>query len=303
MKNLVLIDGFAMMFRAFYAVKFAPQHNGKPVGAVFGCATTILQAIEQFKPDFLVIAVDAPEKTFRHKMDENYKAQRTKAPDEFLEQIPMIMDMIDAFGITKLIKPGFEADDIIGTLAKRAEKENIESYILSGDLDFLQLISDKIHLAKFNGREPLIFDSERTFEKLGVYPEQIIDYKAICGDSSDNYKGIHGIGPKTCTTLLNKYKDFDTIYDNLDQLKPKVREKFEANREYALHCRELATIHPEVPLEFSLQDDNLFELDAEKLHDFFNKVGFNSLHKRVDKLNKNSAQDQENSSSGQMGLF
>ncbi len=300
MKKFLLIDGFAMMFRAFYAVKFAPNYNGKPVGAVFGCATTILQAIEQFEPDFLVIAVDAPEKTFRHEMDENYKAQRTKAPDEFLEQIPIIMEMIESLGIPKLIKPGFEADDIIGTLAKKAEAQNIESFILSGDLDFLQLISDKIHLAKFNGREPLIFDAEKTFEKLGVYPHQIVDYKAICGDSSDNYKGIPGVGPKTCTALLSEYQNFDTIYKNLDKLKPKVREKFEAHREYALHCRELATIHPEVPVDFLFTKDNEFNLEAEKFHAFFTKIGFNSLHRRVDKLTSNA---QEVNTSTQMGLF
>lgn len=274
------------------------MHDEKPIGAVFGCATTILQALEQFKPEFILVAFDSPEKTFRHKMDKEYKAQRSKAPDEFIAQIPLVMEMIKAFGIPTLIKPGFEADDIIGTLVKKAEAKDIESFILSGDLDFLQLISDKIHLAKFNGKEPLIFNRELTFDKLGVYPEQIIDYKAICGDSSDNYKGVPGIGPKTCVNLLTEYKTFENIYANLDQLKPKVQEKFEEHREYADHCKVLAKIHTEVPIEFSLENDNKFELNTDNFHNFFYKVNFGSLHQRVKKLDKNNTQEQKKSSNG-----
>ncbi|WP_457557391.1 5'-3' exonuclease [Candidatus Harpocratesius sp.] len=304
MKKFLLIDGYAMMFRAFYAVKFAPMYENKPIGAVFGCATTILQALEQFDPNFLVIAFDAPEKTFRHKMDENYKAQRSKAPDEFIEQIPLVMEMVKKFGIKTLIKPGFEADDIIGTLVKKAESKNIESFILSGDLDFLQLISDKIHLAKFNGKEPLMYNRTLTFEKMGIYPEQIIDYKAICGDSSDNYKGISGIGPKTCVNLLTEYKTFENIYKNLAKLKPKVREKFEKNQEYANHCKILAEIHTDVPVDFPLKKDNEFKLNPSNFHDFFNKVNFRSLHKRIDRLDKNNTQEQKNSSDNlQASLF
>jgi len=304
MKKFLLIDGYAMMFRAFYAVKFAPIHEGKPIGAVFGCATTILQALEKFDPEFLVVAFDAREKTFRHKMDKNYKAQRSKAPDEFIEQIPLVMEMIKSFGISTLIKPGFEADDIIGTLVKKAEKKDIESFILSGDLDFLQLISDKIHLAKFNGAQPLMYDRALTFEKMGIYPEQIIDYKAVCGDSSDNYKGVGGIGPKTCVNLLTEYKTFENIYKNLDKLKPKVREKLENDRDYAHHCKILAEIHTNVPVEFSLNEDNHFELEPDNFHNFFNKVNFGSLHKRVHKLNNKDTQEQESSPSGlQASLF
>jgi DNA polymerase-1 len=304
MKKFCLIDGYAMMFRAFYAIKFAPIYKNKPIGAVFGCATTIIQVLEKFNPDFLVVAFDSPEKTFRHKMDENYKAQRTKAPDEFISQIPLVMEMIESFGITKLIKPGFEADDIIGTLVKKAENKNIESFILSGDLDFLQLISDKIHLAKFNGKEPLIFNEKLTFEKMGIYPNQIIDYKAICGDSSDNYKGVTGIGPKTCVNLLTEYQTFENIYNNLDKLKPKIREKLTRDREYAEHCKVLAKIHTDVPVEFSFEKDNHFDINFDNFHNFFNRVSFNSLHKRIVNLNKNNTQEQENSSlNNQISLF
>jgi len=222
MKKFLLIDGYAMMFRAFYAVKFAPMHNNKPIGAVFGCATTILQAIEQFDPKFLVIAFDAPEKTFRHKMDENYKAQRSKAPDEFIEQIHLVMEMIKTFGISTLIKPGFEADDIIGTLVKKAEKNPIESFILSGDLDFLQLISKKIHLAKFNGKEltgyiwmvessePIIYNDEKiefdNLNKSGKPQDGILEAYLTDGEHSIHIKNIDG--DLHCYVFV--YTDFNT---------------------------------------------------------------------------------------------
>ena len=268
MKKLLLVDGYAMMFRAFYAVKFAPMYENRPIGAVFGCGSTLLSAIESFDPDYLIVAFDAPTKTFRHEMDENYKAQRVKAPDEFVHQLELVFELITSLNILTLVQPGYEADDIIGTLAKQAEAQDIETFILSGDLDFLQLISDKVHLAKFNGKEPLMFDRTMTHEKLGIYPEQIVDYKAIAGDSSDNYKGVPGIGAKGASALLTEYQTLDSVYENLEHLKPKVREKLETHKEQALHCQKLAAIHTEVPLNFKLGKANLFVLHRVQ-DDFF----------------------------------
>jgi DNA polymerase I len=304
--KLCLIDGYAMMFRAFYAVRFAPIFQGKPIGAVFGCASTILHTLENFSPDYLIVAFDAPQATFRHEMDAQYKAQRTKAPDEFIDQIPLVMEMIEAFKIPIYIQPGFEADDLIGTLAKKAESLDIQSYILSGDLDFLQLISDHINLARFNGKNPQIYDRGMTHEKLGIYPEQIIDYKALCGDSSDNYKGLEGIGPKTAIELLKNYKTLKGIYQNLDSLKPHLREKFENGKEQIYHCQKLATIHTNVPVEFSFSPQNHFQFSAESFETFFDRVGFPSLKKRTQKLAL-SSQDVSKTSEGlsedQMRLF
>ena len=311
-KKVLLVDGYAMMFRAFYAVKFAPMHEGKPVGAVFGCATTLLQALGFFKPDYVVMAFDAPEKTFRHEIDPSYKAQREKAPDEFIDQIALTHELIECFGIPLLIKPGFEADDIIGTLAKKGETLDYKSFILSGDLDFLQLINPQTTLAKFNGAEPLVFDRQKAFDRIGVYPEQIIDYKAIAGDSSDNYKGIPGVGSKGAAELLGKYHTLEGIYEHLEELRPKVREKFETFKSQAFHCQNLATIHTHVTLDFDLKTCPEFELNNEALGDFFDKMGFRQLHGRLAKLNTNKDQEfnkeQNNSSKktdseDQMSLF
>lgn len=281
MKTHLLVDGYAMMFRSFYAVRFAPAYKNMMVNAVYGCATTIMQSLEHFEPDSIVVCLDAPEKTFRHEADENYKAQRTKAPDEFIAQIPLVQALIESFGIPMYVKPGFEADDIIGTLAKRAEAQGDKAYILSGDYDFLQLTSNHVQLAKFNGKTPLIFDREMTIEKLGVTPEQVIDYKAICGDASDNYKGVPGVGPKGASTLLAKYGTLEGIYENLHELSDKQRAKFAENRDQALHCQHMAAIHLDVPVEYDFAD---YTIPVEAVRDFYIELGFPSLVRRLEKV-------------------
>lgn len=301
-KNFVLIDGFAMMFRSFYAVRFSPQYNGQNINAVYGCATTIMQAIEQFGPHKLVVALDAPEKTFRHELDPEYKAQRSAAPDEFVAQIQLVKDLIAAFGIPLFIKPGFEADDIIGTLVTQAT--NHHSYILSGDLDFLQLISERITLARFNGKNPELFDREATVAKLGLPPEQVIDYKALCGDSSDNYKGLPGLGPKGASKLLAQYTNIDEIYKNLGALPEKQQAKFSEHRDYVYHCQHLATIHKTVELEETPDTLNTYDYPTANVVKFLETVGFHNLAKRAKELNNKSDQskpEEPNSSTEEEG--
>lgn len=292
MKNFVLIDGFAMMFRSFYAVRFAPQYDGKNINAVYGCATTLMQALEQFTPDKVVVAFDAPEKTFRHELDPDYKAQRTAAPDEFLAQIDLVHELVEAFGIPKLVYPGYEADDVIGTLAQQAQQHH--SYILSGDLDFLQLVNDRITLAKFNGQAPQLFDRAATIEKLGLPPEQVIDYKALCGDSSDNYKGLPGMGPKGATKLLEEFGSLEAVLENLETLPEKLQAKFAENQDYVRHCQHLATINTQVPVQESVPTLPVYDFPTDSVRDFFIKVGFPSLTKRAENLNTKSEQKIKN---------
>lgn len=298
MKNLLLIDGFAMMFRSYYAVRFSPQFEGKNINAVYGCATTIMQALEQFQPEKVLVAFDAPEKTFRHELDPAYKAQRTAAPDDFIAQINLVKELIKAFRIPLFIEPGFEADDIIGTLATQAT--NYKSYILSGDLDFLQLVNERITFARFNGHSPELFDADATKAKLGINPEQVIDYKAMCGDSSDNYKGIPGMGPKGAVKLLHEFSSIEGIYKNLDTLPPSQKTKFKDHQAVLKHCQHLATIKKNVPLDFTPETIAAYHLDHDSLAYFFQKVGFNRLLKRLENLNHKSEQnnyiEQNNSS-------
>lgn len=302
-KNLLAIDGFAMMFRAFYAVKFAPQYQDKPIGMVFGVANTILSALESFIPSHAFVALDSPKKTFRHQADENYKAQREAPPEEFTNQIDLAKECIDSFELPLIIQPGYEADDIIGTLVTQKSTENLHRNILSGDLDFLQLVSQNITLAKFNGKDPLLFDPQTATEKLGVGVQQVIDYKAIIGDSSDNYKGIPGIGPKTAAKLLAEHESLDKIYQNLEKLSPKIAAKFQEHKDYAYHCRHLAEIHKDVPNLPTIEKLN-YQFNPEKFIKFCEKVGWGRMQARAEKCYENMyAQKYEKKPEGQTSLF
>lgn len=287
MKRLILIDGNSLMHRAYHGIKFAPVLNGTPVGMVYGFASMLINIIDEHNPDYLVTAFDTKEKTFRHKMDQEYKAHRVKADDEFYAQIPLIYKCLESFGVQTLKIPGYEADDIIGTLAILNQNKGMVVEIISSDLDYLQLVSDYgISLSKANGgiKDSIKFTPKETREKLGVSPEQIVDYKAIVGDSSDNYKGVPGVGPKTAVTLLNDFKTLNGVFNNLDKLSPKLSEKFRKNKDYAFHCYDLATIKVDVPLEFEL---NLFDPSDESIIAFLEEMKFYSLVARYRKLNNN----------------
>ena len=224
-------------------------------------------------------------------MDADYKAHREKAPDDFYPQLPFIEELLEAFDIPILKCPGYESDDIIGTVAKAAEKENKKVVIMSGDLDFLQLVSDKIRLARFNGKieQSQIYGPEETYERYGIRPDQMIDYKAIIGDSSDNYKGIPGIGPKTAEKLLQEHDTLNKIIEQRDSLPNKLREKFREYEREARHCQTLAEIHTQVPVEFSLQKG--FDFAPETSLAFFDKMKFKSLKNRYQKLIFGTSED------------
>jgi len=290
MSPTLLLDGNALMHRSFYAVQFRPMFEGQPVGMVYGFAATLLEAMRIFSPSSFCVAFDTKEKTFRHDLDEDYKAQRKKAPDEFYDQIPLIFDLVEALGLQVIKKPGYEADDIIGTLATFAKEKQRKSFILSGDYDFLQLVDDEwIKLVKFNGglTDSPVFGTRETHEKYGIYPHQIIDFKAICGDSSDNYKGIPSIGEKTAVKLLQKYGDLLGIYSHLELLPDRVKKAFSEHKASAKHCQKLAEIHTEVPIEKVFSDFCPF---VDRGFEFLGKMGFSSLQRRYENLNKKSEQ-------------
>jgi len=303
---LVIIDGNALMHRAYHGVNrgFIPMWEGMPVGMVFGFASTLLSIIDHFNPEQLLVAFDTKEKTFRHEMDANYKAHREKAPDDFYPQVPFIEELLEAFDIPILKCPGYESDDIIGTVARAAEKKDQDVIIMSGDLDFLQLVDHRIRLAKFNGKieQSEIYGPEETYNRYGIHPEQMIDYKAIIGDSSDNYKGIPGIGPKTAAKLLQEHNTLNNIFEQLESLPDKLRDKFMEYKSDALHCQELAAIHTQVPIEFSLSEN--FDFTPETSLAFFEKMKFQSLKNRYQKLifGKNEP-EKEAKTEPQMSLF
>lgn len=282
---LLLIDGNALMHRSYHGMSrghFQPTYNDMSVSMVYGFASTVINAVQHFNPRNIVVTFDTKEKTFRHEMDENYKAHRQKAPDDFYPQLPYIHEFVEATGIPSLMIPGFESDDLIGSISTQTQEQFNNVYILSGDLDFLQLVNDTIELVKFNGKieNSVHYGPTQTKARYDITPKQMIDFKAITGDSSDNYKGIPGVGPKTAAMLLNEYENINGIYQNLKKIKPKLQEKFTIHRDDLFLCQKLATIKTDIDHNQDLSIPSGWNEDDIKA--FFTKVNFPSLTKRME---------------------
>ena len=229
-KRLFIIDGYATLYRAHYALIRNPLTNsaGTPTSAVFGFANQVFQLIEEENPDYLVTAFDSKGKNFRHEIFSDYKANRSDMPDEIQQQLPYLWKLLEAMNIPVLRVDGVEADDIIGTVAKKCMNDSLQCNIVSGDKDFMQLINDStfLYAPQARKREKEIFNSKKVEEKWGVGPDHIIDLLGLMGDSSDNVPGVQGIGPKTAMKLIKEYGSIESIYDNIESIKnEKMREK------------------------------------------------------------------------------
>ena len=286
--SVVLLDGNALMHRAYHGINrgFVPVWNNMPVGMVYGFASTLLATLEFLRPERIAVAFDTKEATFRHDIDTEYKAQRQKTPDDFYAQIPLIEELLTSFQIPLLKAPGFEADDICGTLAHQADEKNMDAYIVSGDLDYTQLVNDHIHLVKLNGKidQSPLYGPAEVQARFGVTPEQMIDFKALVGDSSDNFKGLSGCGPKTAAEWLQRWHSLENILQHKEDLSPAWQQKIIAEESYIRQCQTLAKIKIDVPLIFQWND--LFVFSEESISPFFEKLKFQSLSHRLSKLNK-----------------
>lgn len=283
-KKLVLIDGNAIMHRAYHALPPLSTKKGELVNAVYGFASTMLSVIENLKPDYIAASFDLAGPTFRHEEYKDYKATRTKAPDEFYRQIPRVKEFVKDFNIPIFEKEGYEADDIIGTLTKQAEKiEEVEVVIVTGDLDTLQLVSRKtsVYTMRKGLSDSVIYDEEKVRERYNLDPIQIIDYKGLRGDPSDNIPGVKGIGEKTATELLVKYGTVEKIYQSLSEIKSSIKEKLERDRLKAFMSKKLATISTNVPVKLELEKTRVHDFDREKLVSLFKELNFYSLIKRI----------------------
>lgn len=294
MDKLVLIDGFAILHRAYHAVPPLTNKKGQPTNAIYGFISMLLRIISDLKPTHIVVCMDEKVPTFRHKAFKTYQAQRPKMDNDLSTQIEKTKEVIKAFGIPMLSKKGFEADDIIGTLAQR-NKNKINIVIVTGDRDILQLVDDKVKifmpiLGLSNGK---LFGKEETIERLGVVPELIPDYKALVGDPSDNYFGVVGIGPKTAIKLLDEFKSVDGIYKNIKKVQPGVAEKLIKDKESALMSHKLATIIKDVNIKLNLKDAAKWDLDSKKVLELFEELGFKTLTERIKKVGKEKDQEKQ----------
>lgn len=283
-KKLILIDGNAIMHRAYHALPPLSTKKGELVNAVYGFASTLLSVIESFKPDYIAASFDLAGPTFRHEEYKEYKATRTKAPDEFYQQIPRVKEFVGTFGIPIYEKSGYEADDVIGTLVKQAERnENLETIIVTGDLDTLQLVSNKtkVYTMRRGLSDSVIYDKEKVKERYSLTPFQIIDLKGLRGDPSDNIPGVKGIGEKTAVELLSKYETVEKVYQNLGEIKATLKEKLERDRLKAFMSKKLATIATDVPITLELEKTKVHDFDRGELVKLFNELNFYSLVKRI----------------------
>jgi len=281
-KTLFLVDGSAIFYRAHFAFIRNPLINskGEDTSATYGFLNSLMKIMREENPDYLAIVFDTKAPTFRHEMYPEYKSTRAKMPEELVLQIPRIKEATEALNLPSLEMEGYEADDIIGTLAREGEKRGMEVWIVSGDKDMFQLVSDRIKM--YNPQKgalpPEKLDREGVEKKFGVPPELVVDTLALMGDSSDNVPGVPGVGPKTAQSLLKQFGNLDAILEHPEKIKAKgVRNKISANIEQAKLSRTLVTIETEVPIEFSLKAMKHGEIHLEKAKKFFLEMEFNRL--------------------------
>jgi DNA polymerase-1 len=288
-KKFVIIDAMALAYRAYFAFINRPLQStsGEPTSAVYGFVTQLIKILEDTTPDNIAVAFDSKEKTFRHDMYEKYKSTRAKMPEDMTPQLARIKEIIEALKFPLYILPGYEADDIIGAAVKIAEKEGYESYAITPDKDYIQLITKNIKIVKpgKSTEEIVIVDEEKVKEDYGFSPIQMIDYLALVGDSSDDIPGVAGVGPKTATPLIQQYGSVEGIYDNIESIEKKgLKNKLIENKENAFLSKKLATISSTVPMEIDLDQTTFENPDLIRVREIFTELDFKNLIVRFEKV-------------------
>lgn len=289
MKKLLILDSNSILNRAFYGVRYLSAKDGTPTNAIYGFLNILLKLIKEQEPDYICAAFDVKAPTFRHKQYEGYKAQRKPMPEGLAAQMPLAKDVLRAMGVTILEKEGYEADDIIGTVARLCEESEISCFIATGDKDDLQLASDKtkviLTVTKSGYNETIIYDDKAVKEKYHVTPTEFIDVKALMGDPSDNIPGVKGVGEKTAMSLIEKHHSIEYIYENIDDigLKGAMLQKMKDGRKMAFMSKELATINRNTPIEFNAEECVFdgFENNGE-LYEILKRLELNSIIKKLD---------------------
>jgi len=294
-KRLIIIDGNAIVHRAFHALPPLKTKKGELVNAVYGFLLAFFKAIKEFEPDYVVATFDFPAPTFRHIKYKLYKANREKAPDELYEQIPKIKDLLKNFNIQIFEKQGFEADDLIGTIAQKAAKKQIypeiETIILTGDLDALQLVdkNTKVYALRKGVKDSVLYNEEKVKEKYdGLLPEQLVDFKALRGDPSDNIPGVFGVGEKTAISLIKEFNSLENLYQELREnsgqskkIKESLRKKLIDYKEQAFVSKMLAQIKKDIEIDFDLGKCVWGRYNKDKIIKIFENYEFKTLISRL----------------------
>ncbi len=297
MNKLLLVDGNAILHRAFHAIPPLTTPEQEPINAVYGFVSILLNVIQNLKPTHLAVCFDEKEKTFRNKLLPAYQSQRPPTHDDLLSQFGKVRDFLKVAGVPIYSKSGFEADDVIGTIADKSKMDEV--VIITGDRDILQLVDDKKNIKLFmpvgglsNGK---IFGEAETIGRMGVPPSQIVDLKALTGDSSDNYFGVRGIGPKTAINLLQCYVTLKQVYKNLDKISENVREKLIKGEKDAQMSYKLATIVKDVPIEIDFDETDKWNLGSSDVLKLFQEFGFKTLTQRIISVSKKIEDEKQES--------
>lgn len=310
MSKLILVDGNAAIHRAYHAMPPMRSPKGEPVSVVHGVVSMLLVLIERLNPTHIAFCFDRPEETFRKKKLETYQSHRPPMEADLSSQFQKVYDCLTAMKIPQYSLAGFEADDMIGTIAekvvgsmpqdvggKEIHPTDTEVIIVTGDRDILQLVNDhvKLYMPVKGMSEGKLYGDAEVMERLGVLPKNIVDYKALVGDPSDNYPGVPGIGPKTALTLINQYGSFHEIYKHLDEISKNVAAKLEKGKASGELSYELATIVTDCDISFDIKEASQWDIDAPEALAIFEEYGFKSLPERVKKLGSKLDQSKQGS--------
>ncbi len=308
MNTLLLIDGNAIMHRAYHALPPFKTKSGIPTNAIYGFISILNKAILDFMPQYVIVCFDTPIPTFRKKMFKEYQSQRPKMEDELSQQFPIVKEALDAGQIIHLEKEGYEADDVIGTITKTYHTNGDRVLILSGDKDILQLANEKVFVVtpQLGFGKQVIYSTEEVKKRFGIEPKQIPDFKALMGDQSDNYKGAKGIGPKTAAKLLQEYGSLERIFKNLRTIDGKIQKILEDHKENVLMSQKLATILTDVDIKVNIKKSE-FAGFGKNLKEFLKKYEMYSLMNRIfrekKEVPKKEVLKEKKMNENQIGLF
>ena len=314
-KKLFLLDGYALIYRAYFAFIKNPRVNSKGLNtsAVFGFTNTLLEVIKKQKPSHIAVVFDTKHPTERHDEYPQYKANREAMPEGLSESLPYIFKLLESLNIQVLSKDGYEADDIIGTIAKSEEKKGFQVYMMTSDKDFAQLVSDNIFMYRpaTKWEATSIWGVSEVLEKFQVQKiNQVIDFLAMMGDSADNIPGIPGVGKKTAQKFIKEFGSVEGLLNNLSQIKGKLKEKIESSRDLALLCKKLVTINTSVPISYDTESMKLVGFNEIKISELFQELEFNNLLKRIltkeketETIDVLNSSKQNNQNKSQISLF
>src|SRR3972149_2474180 len=285
-KKFVIIDAMALAYKAYFAFISRPLSTakGEPTSAVFGFVSQLIKILEDTKPDYLAVASDSKEKTFRHEEYKEYKSSRLAMPDDMIPQIGRIKEIIEAMNIPLYVLPRYEADDLIGTAVREAKELGYDSYVITPDKDMNQLVNSKVKVLKpgKSSDDFLVFDEEKVKEEFGFEPKHMIDYLALVGDASDDIPGVAGVGPKTATPLIQKYGSPENIYKHINEIeKESLKKKLVDSKENAFLSKRLTTINCEVPIQFDFEHAKLTPPDFDKLKPICLELEFKTFYSKV----------------------